>query len=548
MVDRLVAVNDSDYRLPDPVLAALAVDYMPADEIVINVARASSIQAAIDTAPAGSRLYFPPSMSPVSVPSGGFVLKSNELTIDAMGVEFRVSNWGTPAFLALRANGGADGHTFRIGMVKYVGTRGNHTGTAIRGSAPYNSGCGVWSNGDRNYIQYLRTDGMPTPIFFASWDGSTAFDRMGVGNRVGYLEAYRYNFALLYVKQDAFDWGNAYCHSDLDDSSGTNPTHAIYCSADTGARAASGIIGNWYTVDNIKGAAYQIKYSDNVTFGNLVAERCGGLASFQNVDGVKGNILSGAQLSVAPTGARQVEFVGANFCERVNVGEINIESVAGVDSLGLSLFVNESLSIGNVSITSEHSGGINAASAEVELRGVGSNNIGQITIVAKGGVVKPVRMGNGTDAGRAAGWSIPKIRSLGNGAANDAIPVEELTHSHSNAWGDGGNFLSGAAPAKGIYRRGMRWAASAPASTQPKGWVQTSNGALSAATWVATTAVTAGVWWKLADGRVLRYLTAGTTGAAEPNPSTIGTTGSDGTATWEYMSATSGAVVSEGNL
>lgn len=548
MVDRLVAVDDADYRLPEPVRMALVPDFTQADELVINVTRFPSVQAAIDAAPTGATLYFPPAMSPVAVPAGGFALKSNNLTIDAMGVEFQVSNWGTPAFLALRSNGGADGHRYRIGMVKYVGVRGTHLGAAIRGSAPYNSGCGVWSNGDRNYVEYLRTDGMPTPIFFSSWDGTSTYDRTGVGNRIGYLEATRYNFALLYVKQDAFDWGDAYCHEDLDDSSGTNPTHAIYGSGDAGARALSGVIGKWYTVDNIKGAAYQIKYSDNVTFGNLIAERCGGLASFQNVDGIKGNILSGTKLSAAPTGARQVEFVGADFCRRVSVAEIAIDSVAGVDSLGLSLFAHDMVSIGNVSITNQHSGGINSASAEIELRGSGNNNIAQINIAARGGIVKPVRLGNGTDPGKASGWTLPQIRSVGNGASNDAIPVEELTHSHSNAWGYGGNMMAGSAPSRGIYRRNMRWANSAPSVGQPNGWVQTANGALSAATWAASTAVTAGAWWKLADGRVIRYLTAGTTGSTEPNPSTVGESGADGTASWQYMSATSGTVSALGNL
>jgi len=548
MPDRLVAVNDADYRFPEPVREALATDFSRADELVINVSRFSTVQDAIDAAPEGATLYFPPSMSPVAVPAGGFTLKSNNLTIDAMGVEFQVSNWGTPAFLALRSNGGGDGHTFRIGMVRYVGTRGTHTGAAIRGSAPYNSGCGVWANGDRNFIEYMRTDGMPTPIFFSSWDGTGPYDRTGVANRIGYLEATRYNFALLYVKQDAFDWGDAYCHEDLDDSSGTNPTHAIYGSGDAGARALSGVIGKWYTVDNVKGAAYQIKYSDNVTFGNLIAERCGGLASFQNVDGIKGNILSGTKLSAAPTGARQVEFVGANFCRRVSVAEIAVDSVAGVDSLGLSVFANDMVSIGNVSISTQHSSGINSASAEVELRGGGNNNIAQINIEAKGGIVKPVRLGNGTDAGKAAGWTLPKIRSVGNGASNDAIPVEELAHSHSNAWGDGGGYLAGAAPTRGIYRRNMRWENSAPAVGAPRGWRQTANGALSSATWAASTAVAAGVWWKLADGRVIRYVAAGTTGATEPNPSTVGATGSDGTASWEYMSPTSATVASDGNL
>ncbi len=104
---------------------------------------------------------------------------------------------GHPAFLGLRSNNAGDDHTFRIGKVTYVGARGNHTGALIRGSAPYCAGCGVWVNGDRNFVEYLRTDGMPTPIFFASWDGVGMNDRTGTRNRIGYLEASVYDFALL---------------------------------------------------------------------------------------------------------------------------------------------------------------------------------------------------------------------------------------------------------------------------------------------------------------------------------------------------------------
>lgn len=526
---------------------AAAGSFTRADEIVINVDRFTSVQAAIDAAPDGSVLFFPPSMSPVAVPAGGFALKANNLTIDAMGVEFEVSNWGTPAFLALRANGGADGHTFRIGMVRYVGTRGDHTGATIRGSAPYCSGCAVWSNGDRNFVEYVRTDGMPTPIFFSSWDGTGQTDRVGVGNRIGYAEFTRYNFGLLYVKQTGFDWGNAYVHDDLDDSGGVNPTHAIYCSAASGHRAGQGTIGRWQTVRNVSGHPYIFKFQDNLTFDSLTASDSAGLISFLSTKVVAGGQLIGSDLRSSGSD-RAVSFSGVERCEDISVGRIEVRLKAGVQSWALGLWVDGLCEIGSVNIETNHAAGLSVAVPEVTIRGVGSGRIGSLLVNAKGVHSRPVELGDGTLAGQAAGWTLGAVRAPGSDATMSAIPVAEYALSYSNSWSDGNAPLASAMPAKGVFRRNMKWANAAPTVGAARGWTQTVNGALSGATWAASTAVAIGAWVKLANNRVIRYTVAGTTGATEPNPSTIGQTGSDGTATWEYMSTTSGVVVSEGNL
>lgn len=524
---------------------AAAGSFTRADELVINVDRFPSVQAAIDVAPDGSVLFFPPAMSPVAVPAGGFALKSNNLTIDAMGVEFQVSNWGTPAFLALRANSGADGHRFRIGMVRYVGARGNHTGTAIRGSAPYCSGCGVWSNGDRNYVEYLRTDGMPTPIFFSSWDGSSMNDRTGVGNRIGYLEATRYNFALLFVSQEGYDWGDAYCHDDLDDSGGVNPTHAIYGSASSTFRSRGGRIGKWTVENNLSGAPFQLKFTDGVVAGTLSGSGSAGVVSIQNCHDFTAEGILGQNVKTAVTGSRLVELVGTETCKRPNIGRVSVDKATGVNTESVLLILDESGYIGSITVTSRNTSN---AGAEVSLRGVGAFSIPAILVNARGTANRPVRLGIGAEDGRAAGWNLPNVRSVGGGSTYDPIPVEEFAQCYSNAWGDGNAYLIGSIPNKGLFRRGMRWSASAPSSGAPRGWTQTVNGALSSATWAASTAVVAGAWWKLANGRVIRYRSSGTTGTAEPNPTAIGELGNDGTASWEYMADSSGAVVSEGNL
>ena len=518
------------------------------DEMVINVADYASAQAALNAAPAGSRVYFPPSVSPVMVPPGGLILKSNAITIDAMGVEFHVSDWGTPAFLALRSNSAADDHVFRIGKVKYVGVRGSHTGASVRGSAPYCSGCGVWSNGDRNFIQYLRTEGMPTPIFFASWNGVGIYDRTGVGNRVGYLEASGYDFALLYVKQEGFDWGDAYCHDDINDSGGVNPTHAIYCSAASGQRAGVGAIGRWVTVRNLSGHAYQFKYSDNLTVDSLIADDCAGVSTVQNVNGFTASQIIGTRIR-GIVADRSVVFSGVDHCRNVQVGRIAVSKITGDQTSAVGVWVDGVCEIESIVIESDHAAGHpSPLTSELLLRGTGMGHVGSVLINAKGLPIRPVGLGDGTLAGQAVGWTLPSVRSQGSDAGLNAIPVVEYAISHSNAWGDGANFLTGALPVKGIFRRGMRWAASAPSAGAAKGWVQTINGGLCGSTWGASTAVALGSWVKLANGRVVRYIVAGTTGTVEPNPSVIGSTGVDNTATWEYMATSSGMVVSEGNL
>lgn len=542
-----VATLGSDSKIPEAQIPDLSATFVSVDEIVINAARYPSAQAALDAAPNGSRVYFPASMSPIAVPTGGLILKSNGLTIDAMSCEFQIAAWGTPAFLALRSNGGADDHTFRIGMVRYVGTRGNHTGVRIRGSAPYCSGCGVWSNGDRNFIEYLRTDGMPTPIFFSSWNGTSMTDRTGIGNRIGYFEASGYDFGLLYVKQEAFDWGNAYCHDDIDDSGGTNQTHAIYCSASAGQRAGRGQMGRWLTERNYGGHAYLFKFADGVTFGALISDDCAGVLSAQNVSDFIGDIVSGTRVR-GLIADRSVVFSGTERCKRVNVGRIDVKKAPGDNTQAVGLWVDETCEVGSIITESEHANGINIAIPEVLVRGVCAGSIGSVLVKAKGVPVRPLELGDGTLAGQAAGWNIPSVRSLGTDSAFNAIPVGEFPLSHSNAWGDGSNWLSAATPIKGTFRRGMRWAAAAPSIGTARGWTQTVNGGLSGSTWAASTPVKLGAWVKIAGGRVIRYISAGTTGTAEPNPSTLGQTGVDGTTTYEYMATAAGAVASEGNL
>lgn len=510
----------------------------------INVATYPTIQDAIDAAPDGSTLHFPSSMSPVETATG-FTLKSNNLTIDAMGVEFRVTQWGVPLFLAARENNGADGHTFRIGMVRYTGVRGNHLGATIRGSAPYCSGCAVWTNGDRNYFEYVRTDGMPTPIYLSSWDGVTVSDRIGVGNRIGYLEAARYNFALLFVAQRGWDFGNAYCHDDLDDSNGANPTHAIYGSASENFRSPGGTLGRWLVENNNSGAPFQFKFTDGIKADILTANSSAGIASIQNCHDLAVNAMIGYNVKPAITGSRIIELVGAQGCKRPNIGRILVDKAPADKGESLILILDEGGFIGSILVTSRNTVDVGA---EIAVRGVGTFTIPAILVTALNVPARPVRIGNGTEAGKAVGWNMPNVRSVGGGTTYDPVPVEEYTQGHSNSWGDGNSYLAAAAPTRGIFRRGMKWSNAAPATGQPRGWTQVTNGAHAKADWTAATPVAIGDFLAISNGAVIRYYVAGNTGATQPAAVAVGDRGTDGTAAFEVVSLSRATVVSDGVL
>lgn len=435
-------------------------------ELAINVADFASVQAALDAAPDGCRILFPGGT--YAVPTGGYLLKSNNCTIDAMGAHFTVSAWGTPVFLGLRSNGGSDGNTYLIGFAEYVGVRGTHTGSLVRGSAPYCSGSAVWTNGDRNLVEYCKTDGMPTPINFSSWDGASAVDRTGVGNRIGYLEATRYNFGLLYVMQEGFDWGDAYCHDDLDDSSGTNATHAIYCSAANNFRAGAGVIGKWFTKNNLSGHAYIFKYQDKLTAPTLVAANSRGVVNFQDCDDLTVDSIVGTAMTAPPSNAGSVMFQFATApSQRASIGKIKLTQAAGNENPAVQVWADDS-HVGSIEIVDNRAVASGSIGTTI-IRGSRSS-IHSLRVRQQGAATKAAAIGQGlTDT---TDCSVEDIVFPG-----DAVPVLLFANSLGCRWNrKTSQFAAGAAPTTGTWLRGDFARNQAPSANVPLGWVCITGG------------------------------------------------------------------------
>lgn len=96
-----------------------------------------------------------------------------------------------------------------------------------------------------------------------------------------------------------------------------------------------------------------------------------------------------------------------------------------------------------------------------------------------------------------------------------------------------------ASPTRGVWERGAQVLSNVAAASTSPGWVCTTAGGASSATWAATTAYTAGSYIKTAAGKVMECVVAGTSGGAEPTLTTINEWVTDGTVTWAYRSATS---------
>jgi hypothetical protein len=96
-----------------------------------------------------------------------------------------------------------------------------------------------------------------------------------------------------------------------------------------------------------------------------------------------------------------------------------------------------------------------------------------------------------------------------------------------------------ALPTNGVFQAGAQALLTAPPAGGSPGWVCTTAGGASSATWAATTAYSNATWVKTSTGKVLECVGAGTSSGTEPNPSTIDGVVTDGTVTWVYRAAAS---------
>ena len=244
-------------------------------EIVINVADYATPQDALDVAPAGAWVFFPPGTYALTT---SLVVKADGTHIDALGAHFVISTWGAPVFDAI----GRSGCFYDIGVAEFAGTRGG-TGSTWRGSNAYCSGTAVWINGDRNYVRTLRTINLPVGVFLSSYAGTSTYDRYGVDNHIGTVEVEGYDFGVLFVGQRNLVIDDLYGHDDTDDSAGVNPTHLYYCSAAATFRTVGLTIKKARCDNHLHGQPFQLKYVDAASLTNHTARHTTGLINI--IDG-----------------------------------------------------------------------------------------------------------------------------------------------------------------------------------------------------------------------------------------------------------------------
>lgn len=343
---------------------------------------AAAINTRLAAANAGDRAFFTPGTYALGGTS--LVIPVDDMHIDALGATFTLNTWGKPAFDALDV----DGCTYDIGLVQYIGTRGNHTGTSVRGNAPYAYGAGVWTNGDRHHVRTLRTIGMPTAVHISSWGGTSQNDRTGQGNRVGRLECQTYDFGVLWESQRGLVIDDIYAHDDIDDSGGVNPTHAYYCSAITTMRSTGVQILKARAENNLGGQAFQLKFCDQTQLGPHSADNSLGLINVTDCDDLSWTDMKGTNLVVGsgPTRAVTLQTSTAN-CQRPALKNTFIHYAANQDVGGCFAVVADDAEVDGLTVIANHSSGVNTGFVEsyivgarprvkgVRLRSVGAGHV-----------------------------------------------------------------------------------------------------------------------------------------------------------------------------
>lgn len=310
----------------DAVMADIPASFGVAKNLAVSVSSdmsQASIQAVLNGVATGTRVFFMPGTYALT---GPLTVAVDNTHIDARTATFTQATWGQPGFDAI----GRNGCLYDIRLVQFSGTRGG-MGSSYRGSSQYCSGAGVWINGDNNFVRYLKTSYMPVGVFLSSWNGTSTYDRVGVGNRIGILESDHANWGLLYVGQQDLIVDDIYAHDDLDDSAGVNPTHVVYGSAITTFRATGGEFRSVRAKNVLGGQPFQIKYHDKLHVGNVNANTCKGLINVIDCHDLTIDHYTGIAIA-ANGGQGAITFQRTNLnSQRTRMGSGYIQLNAGVD-------------------------------------------------------------------------------------------------------------------------------------------------------------------------------------------------------------------------
>lgn len=449
-----------------------------------------SAVAAVAAAKPGQRVLITPGVYLNSPGIGnGITVPADGVTIVlSAGAEIQVQTWGQPGIDCIGRN---DVKILGPGVVRYVGVRGDHTGT-VRGGAAYTACAGVYFNGSRIVVDGLRTINMPTGVYPSSWNGSSIVGSIGRRNTIRNLETEGMDFGILYTCQEDMILDNIYGHDDIDDSSGANPTHVIYGSATNTNRATGASFTNFLAKNILYGQPYQMKYHDSLTCNNLIARDSRGIANFQGcVDGLFSNLLATGCLAslTSPNGFLTVQDSTTARCVYDNVSLVAAN--AGVDQRS-AIFAGSDITVSNLNISSKRTSSGSANTPVVLF--IGDNfTIKQPKIVDTSGF-NPVgiMLGDGSTAVNNAFLDDPRFSGVGRcvdtfGTSNGVIRYNSGLVSFSSAF-------TTTATAYSVYRDGVRITNATPegAITAPPGTVisRTDNGQL----WIKVTG-TGNIGW-----------------------------------------------------
>lgn len=597
MVDRLVAVDDANYRLPEPVLGALAGDLGASGTVVGDavetrfsvfnpaglidtagtVDSSAAFQAFLDSVPEGVTVTTPPG---ALIKLSSLITLTKPVHIDGNGATFHTT--GTNGMFAIPE--AASGSSFRNMHLQGVSPT---TYAAANKAFNVTGAPGAWVADLR--FEDVSVDGFGYGGFFGSHTRDTVTRNCKVTNCVyvgfqflspnnvvhhnpyvdtlhgiaanGYMQSYPIAWTRDQTKASIVDYPNA---QDCTTWGGTIQ-NAGWEGVDThGGRNIRTIGTNIY--DCMIGIAY-VPCPNESGVDMWGPQDCAAL--YCNIDsratdashavGIKligagntgnrteaatgvivGNKIKGHGRGTTTTGGTGDPSTvgGAIQLYQTDSVRIDLNEIDEPNPFGIALWYdNTNCQIGTNTVTDPWSDTF-AAPAAIAIRSTGNS----VSI----GATKLIR-------GSKSAVNVAKVGLyVSNNTKNTAELVGGTNFDVADTpFSGGGTGLITAvtlgvrqgagtgAPNVGVWRRGSQWWNTNAAASGSPGWVNTVTGGSSSATWAASTAYAAGTWARLSTGQVAECVVAGTSSATEPTLTTIGAATTDGTVTWEYRAATS---------